>query len=188
MKQHLAFEDLEKFSNREQIQIATLFGQYGNCCNTGGESINVGKLRGSITIGKLIECIRNHHQVGIYTVNENWCVQLYNLKDCANDEVSCIYENSSRELTDVLFECILWIKGGDFMKVKQIPAIAVEIKGRIGKPIVQGNAVELSFVNGEVMEGIFVSADKDIVTIEDSKTREWTDYKLDAVEHMKAMN
>jgi hypothetical protein len=57
VKQHLAFEDLEKFSRKEQIDIATLFGQYGNCCNTGGESINIGLLRGKITIGAMIDVL-----------------------------------------------------------------------------------------------------------------------------------
>ncbi len=57
MKQHITVEDLQKFNNEEQIKIATLFGQYGNCCNTGGESMNLGKLSERINIGKMLEIL-----------------------------------------------------------------------------------------------------------------------------------
>ena len=61
------------------------------------------------TIGKILEIIRQHHQMDIYTVNDVWCVQLLELSDCANDQKSCIYEDSSQELIDVLFECVLYV-------------------------------------------------------------------------------
>jgi hypothetical protein len=61
------------------------------------------------TIGRSIDFIRHHHQMDIYTVNKEWCVQLFDLGTCANDAQSCIYENSSKELIDALYECMLWI-------------------------------------------------------------------------------
>jgi len=61
------------------------------------------------TIGKLIEFVRYHHQMDIYTVDDIWCVQLFDLNDCANDQKDCIYENHSKELVDALLECTLWI-------------------------------------------------------------------------------
>ena len=62
-----------------------------------------------VDITYLIEFIRNHHQIDIYTVNEKWCVQLFDLNVCANDQESCVYENDRNELIDVLFECVVWI-------------------------------------------------------------------------------
>jgi hypothetical protein len=35
-------------------------------------------------------------------------VQLFDLKDCVNDGVDCVYENNSEELVDVLFETLKW--------------------------------------------------------------------------------
>lgn len=61
------------------------------------------------TIGECIEFIRHHHQIDFYTVDDIWCVQLFDLCDCANDQKPCIYESSSKELIDVLFESIIWI-------------------------------------------------------------------------------
>ena len=61
-----------------------------------------------VTIAKLIESIRVYYQMNIYTVNEFWCVQLFDLKDCVNDGVDCVYENNSEELVDVLFETLKW--------------------------------------------------------------------------------
>lgn len=69
MKQYITVADLEKFSNKEQLEIATLFGQYGNCCNTGGESMNLGKLSERITIGKMIEILESKFPT-IYIENQ----------------------------------------------------------------------------------------------------------------------
>lgn len=64
MKQRISVEDLQQLTNKEQIKIATMFGQYGNCCNTGGETINLGKLRERITIGHMIEILKNDDNNG----------------------------------------------------------------------------------------------------------------------------
>lgn len=73
MKQHISVEDIEKFSNDQQIKVASVFGQYGNCCNTGGESINIGKLVERITIGEMIEVL-GKKMYSMTQVNEtyNW--------------------------------------------------------------------------------------------------------------------
>ncbi len=63
----------------------------------------------SVSIGNLIQTIRTHHQMDIYTVDELWCVQLFDLNDAANDAASCVYENSALELVDVLFDCLEYI-------------------------------------------------------------------------------
>lgn len=63
----------------------------------------------NLTIGKSIEFIRYHHQMDIYTVNDYWCVQLFDFSVCANDEKSCICEYSGKELIEVFYECIIWI-------------------------------------------------------------------------------
>jgi aminopeptidase-like protein len=62
-----------------------------------------------ITIGKLLEIIREYCQMDIHTVNENWCVQLFNIDGGANNRDSCICANQGKELIDVLFDSLLWI-------------------------------------------------------------------------------
>ena len=59
-----------------------------------------------MTIGKLIKTIRIRNQLQIYTVDNVWCVQLFESHICANDEVDCIWENSSKELVDVLWQAV----------------------------------------------------------------------------------
>jgi hypothetical protein len=68
MKQYITVADLQKLNNDEQIQIATLFGQYGNCSNTGGESMNLGKLSERITIGKMMELLWENKVPLTYTL------------------------------------------------------------------------------------------------------------------------
>lgn len=65
------------------------------------------------SIGKLIEIIRQYHQMDIYTVDKVWHVQLFELEVAANDNTSCVFETGSEEneLIDILFECIVWIYG-----------------------------------------------------------------------------
>lgn len=59
-------------------------------------------------IGSLIQFIRGYCQMNIFTVDDTWCVQLFDLDVSANDLVSCIYENSNDDLVSVLFESLLW--------------------------------------------------------------------------------
>jgi hypothetical protein len=61
------------------------------------------------TIKRCIDFIRHYHQIDIYTVNELWCIQLFDLCDCANDQVPCVYETDSTELIDSLYQSMLWI-------------------------------------------------------------------------------
>lgn len=57
----------------------------------------------------MIGFIREYYQMDIYTVNDNWCIQLFDLNDCANDQKSCVYENSSEELINLLFDGIKFV-------------------------------------------------------------------------------
>ncbi|TQR29418.1 hypothetical protein [Brevibacillus brevis] len=63
----------------------------------------------TVAIGQLIEVIRAHHQLDIYTVGEHWCVQLFDPNVDANDGVSCISEGSSTELVNALYDALEWI-------------------------------------------------------------------------------
>ncbi|MDF2652741.1 MAG: hypothetical protein K0Q73_8546 [Paenibacillus sp.] len=56
----------------------------------------------------LIKNIRELHQMDIYTVDENWCIQLFELHVAANDMIDCIYENSSKDLNEVLSNAWEW--------------------------------------------------------------------------------
>lgn len=63
----------------------------------------------------LILKLRELHQMDIYTVNEYWCIQLFELDVCANDysvqpcvEFQCIYENSNTKLLKVLKDAYEW--------------------------------------------------------------------------------
>ena len=59
-----------------------------------------------ITIGKMIELIRERNQIDIYTVDDVWKVQLFDLSVAANDNISCVWEEDGRELCDVLWEAV----------------------------------------------------------------------------------
>lgn len=60
-----------------------------------------------ISAEELINLIRMHNQINIYTVNENWCVQLFEPNICPNDiNVSCNWEGSDVNLKKVLIKAI----------------------------------------------------------------------------------
>lgn len=77
MKQHVYVEDLEKLSNEQQIELATLFGEYGNCSRIGGESINLGRLHERITIGKMLKVIEKRYEKFEIQPSNNLCVGYY---------------------------------------------------------------------------------------------------------------
>lgn len=55
------------------------------------------------TIGGLLEVIRKYHQINLYTVNEDWCIQLFENYEQANDEIPCLYEHYSENLIRLLY-------------------------------------------------------------------------------------
>lgn len=58
----------------------------------------------------LISFLRQHHQLNVYTVSENWCVQLFDLDVDTNDiGASCIYEDQNTNLDNLLIEAIEWV-------------------------------------------------------------------------------
>lgn len=105
MKQHVTVEQLKELTNKQQINLATLAGEYGNCCNTGGETINLGKLRGRFTIGKMIKILDYHHselynKLDIYKNDlDEWCIGL----NIGEEIVLLAY---SDELCDALWKAV----------------------------------------------------------------------------------
>ncbi|MCK6164645.1 hypothetical protein C6Y06_05890 [Bacillus sp. MZGC1] len=58
---------------------------------------------------ELIMKLRERHQLEIYTVNEQWCVHLFQLDICPNDiGISCDFETNGESLTKVLTEALEW--------------------------------------------------------------------------------
>lgn len=60
MKQHISANQLKQLDFKEQMKIATLFGEYGNCSRNdskGDEYFNLGLLSERITIGRMIEVL-----------------------------------------------------------------------------------------------------------------------------------
>lgn len=64
-----------------------------------------------LTEGQLIDVIRDFAQMNIYTVDENWCIQLFEFDVAANDNTDCIYEASDKKLINVLFGALGWLAG-----------------------------------------------------------------------------
>ncbi|MGG5832177.1 hypothetical protein ACQ4LK_17915 [Bacillus pumilus] len=57
----------------------------------------------------LIMKLRERHQLEIYTVNEQWCVHLFQLDICPNDiGISCDFETNGTSLNEVLTEALEW--------------------------------------------------------------------------------
>ncbi|PIE91741.1 hypothetical protein CO726_30525 [Bacillus fungorum] len=66
---------------------------------------------------ELIKELRELHQINIYSVDENWCIQLFDLDVCPNDydvqpcpEFECVFETSGKVLTNVLSDALVWAK------------------------------------------------------------------------------
>ncbi|MED4600106.1 hypothetical protein P9314_05200 [Paenibacillus validus] len=64
---------------------------------------------------ELIKKLRGLHQIQIYTVNEHWCIQLFDLDVCANDydvqpcpKFECVFETSGTVLYNVLSDALEW--------------------------------------------------------------------------------
>ena len=107
MKQHITAKQLKELSNEQQIRVATLAGEYGNCCNGGGETINLEKLSYRINIGKMIEIISNY----VYDINT---FQGHGYWDTI---VTVITEDEEKKyasewLCDALWECMKEISLG----------------------------------------------------------------------------
>ncbi|MCP1134360.1 hypothetical protein NKT34_13730 [Paenibacillus polysaccharolyticus] len=66
----------------------------------------MGELRDRATIGGLLEVIRKYHQMILYTVDERWCIQLFEHDEATNDAESCWHESSGTELIKLLYTTI----------------------------------------------------------------------------------
>ena len=91
MKQRIEPEDLEQLSDKQKRVLKELYGQNGLPL---------------FSVGQLIEIIRKLRQMDIYTVDDWWYVQLFDLETCANDGRDCESESSSRELCDALWQTV----------------------------------------------------------------------------------
>lgn len=70
------------------------------------KEIGIEKDLNSMSIEEILSKIREFNQYSIYTVNEYYCIQLFDLEVCANDEVDCITEFSDKDLRKVLMRAL----------------------------------------------------------------------------------
>lgn len=73
MKQCLTVDQLSILDFKQQKEIATLFGQFGNCSrndNEGNEYLILGLLAERITIGKMIEALHSLNYSWTYELSE----------------------------------------------------------------------------------------------------------------------
>ena len=106
MKKHITVDELNQLGKRRLERLVMPIVDDIEFLPMGEEEETIAK---QIDIPYLITFIRQHHQMDIYTVNESWCIQLFDLYVCANDEVSCVYETSSEELINALFLSVVYI-------------------------------------------------------------------------------
>ena len=60
----------------------------------------------SMSIEEILLKIREFNQYSIYTVNKYYCIQLFDLEVCGNDEIDCISEFSDTVLRKVLIRAL----------------------------------------------------------------------------------
>lgn len=123
MKQELTINDLLSISDNEILNISKYLGSTWMEWNTtdhvfdaryaytdkGLKHNSLVKIVEKFTGLRMIGLIREYHQIDLYTVNEKWCIQLFDLNDCANDQNDCSYEDNNTELIDLLFDCVKWL-------------------------------------------------------------------------------
>lgn len=70
------------------------------------EEIGIEKDLASMSIEEMLLKVREFNQFNIYTVNEYYCIQLFELEVCGNDEIDCISEFSDIDLRKVLIRAL----------------------------------------------------------------------------------
>ena len=109
MRQVVTVKQLEELTNKQQIKVATLAGEYGNCCHTGGETMNLAKLSDKFTIGKMIELLECNNSLtlrhdyiipGEIEFGLKWIVKVFHDIDCP------IKYYDAEELVDALWKGI----------------------------------------------------------------------------------
>lgn len=53
--------------------------------------------------------IREFNQYNLYTVNDYYCIQLFDLDVCANDDVTCNNEFQNKDLKELLKSALVYI-------------------------------------------------------------------------------
>lgn len=66
------------------------------------EEIGIEKDLESMSIEEMLLKIREFNQFSIYTVNEYYCIQLFDLEVCGNDEIDNVGEFSDTDLRKLL--------------------------------------------------------------------------------------
>ena len=99
IKQIVFPDKIRELNNEEQIKLATLAGEYGNCSNTGGETMNVGKFSDRLTIGKMIEILGDKFQFMQTNNVDTWWVYIEGTKNVFRKE-QCV---------DALWEAIKYV-------------------------------------------------------------------------------
>lgn len=85
-----------------------------SCINEYIREIGVEKDLNSMNMEEMFSKIREFNQYNLYTVNENFCLQLFELDECANDEISCLWEASDKELRKILIKALEYISESIF--------------------------------------------------------------------------
>lgn len=57
----------------------------------------------------LMLALRQYHQMTVYTVDEKWCIQLFDLDVAANGKASCIYEDQNRNIEKLVLDALEWV-------------------------------------------------------------------------------
>jgi len=70
------------------------------------KEIGIEKDINSMSIEEMLLKIREFNQYNFYTVNEYYCIQLFDLEVCANDEIDCNSEFSNKDLKKVLIRAL----------------------------------------------------------------------------------
>lgn len=73
-----------------------------------------------LNLEQKILLIRKYNQMDLYTVDKLWCLQLFDLEICANDEVTCIWESSSEDLNELMNEALEYIDEMEYCRIYDI--------------------------------------------------------------------
>ncbi|HFC9206741.1 TPA: hypothetical protein ACF0PM_002200 [Clostridium perfringens] len=74
----------------------------------------------NLSVEQKILLIREFNQINLYSVNEDWCIQLFDWDICANDGCSCNWEGSSRDLNELLNYTLEYISEVEYRRINDI--------------------------------------------------------------------
>ena len=109
MKQNISIEQLNILDFKQQKNIATLFGQYGNCVRNdkdGNEYFNLGILAERINIGRMMELLEESCTVFNIMRYDDCNGKLWNIRGTLHRRENRFLETLEPELCDALWEAI----------------------------------------------------------------------------------